>query len=246
MVRSLATDQLAITLELEIHPDRQLKSRRVLRQDAAVSQRRLKLPVPTQDIKALLKLLQLDLAEHPPDAAVKKVIVEAIPAKIRSAQTGLFARCAPEPVKLELTMARLRAVVGQQDELGRLRVGFPAIKDSLEPDRFEVLQFSDQKRESDSSLPHRPTLGIRLVRPPLRIDVGLSGSVPSTVVLNGVKRTVIHASGPWLRNSSWWSSPHGWRREEWDVELSTGLNLTLCRLLQEKPSGDWFLEGFYD
>jgi len=247
MVRSLATDHLEITLELEIHPDRQLKSSRVVPQGAGRHQRRLKLPVPTQDANMILKLIQLGLAEHPPEAAVKKVIMEAIPAKIRSTQAGLFAPRAPEPVKLEITMARLRAVVGKQDELGRARVGFPATKDSLTPDTFQMLRcHPEEKRQYESSLPCRPAIGFRRVRPPLGIEVEISRKVPIAVLLNGVKRTVINASGPWLRNSSWWSSSDVCRREEWDVELWIGRNPVLCRVFQEKPSGNWFLEAFYD
>lgn len=246
-VRSLATDHLQLNLQLEIHSDRQRQSSQVLRQNAAVYQRTLKLPVPTQDANVLLKLLQLDLAEHPPGAAVTKVIMEAMPAEIRSAQAGLFAPRAPEPVKLEVTMARLRAVVGEQDELGRARVGFPAVKDSFKPDSFEVLRFHpEQKREQESSLPCQAALGFRRVRPPLPIDVQLSRNVPMAVLLNGHERTVVNASGPWLRNGSWWNSSDGWRREEWDLELSTGTSLVLCRVFQDKAVGNWFIEGFYD
>ena len=63
----------------------------------------------------LLKLAQLDLAAHPPHAPVKKIKIEAIPARIRFTQAGLFQPLAPEPAKLEITMARIRAVVGETD-----------------------------------------------------------------------------------------------------------------------------------
>jgi protein ImuB len=78
-------------------------------------QRTLKLAAPSQDVKVLLKLLHLDLSAHPPEAPIKKITVEAFPARLRSVQAGLFQPLAPEPAKLEITLARLRDVVGAED-----------------------------------------------------------------------------------------------------------------------------------
>src|SRR5215472_12500589 len=67
--RSLATDQVHVDLELEVHADRQLQAENPPESTTIptlpLHQRVLKLPVPTQDAKVLLKLLQLDLAAHP-------------------------------------------------------------------------------------------------------------------------------------------------------------------------------------
>jgi protein ImuB len=94
--RSLATDELRLTLALEIHEDRDVKSN--LRQKRSeMFERTLKLPVSMQDTKVLLRLLQLDLAQHGPGAPVKRVTIEARPAIRRFSQGGLFAPLAPEP-----------------------------------------------------------------------------------------------------------------------------------------------------
>src|SRR5262249_40046999 len=79
--RSLATDQVHVDLSLEVHSDRDLREAAAAPADsiATLHQRTLKLPVPTQDAKVLLKLLQLDLAAHPPQAPVKKIRMEAFP-----------------------------------------------------------------------------------------------------------------------------------------------------------------------
>jgi protein ImuB len=111
--RSLATDEIRVDLGLEVHPDRQMQADPVKTAERSSYQTKLKLPVPTQDASVVLKLLQLDLAAHPPSAAVKKITVEALPARVRTTQTGLFQPLAPEPAKLEITLARLRAVVGE-------------------------------------------------------------------------------------------------------------------------------------
>src|SRR5262249_55424856 len=75
----------------------------------------LNLPIPVRNSRLLTKLLILDLEAHPPGAAIKRVEVEAIPAKPRVVQNGLFVPLSPEPEKLELTLARLKAVVGEEN-----------------------------------------------------------------------------------------------------------------------------------
>ena len=83
--RALATDELRLRLQLE---------------GRAAHERTLRLPVPSLDSKAFLKLLQLDLAAHPPEAPVVHVWMGMNPVKPRFAQSGLFIPAAPEPVKL--------------------------------------------------------------------------------------------------------------------------------------------------
>src|SRR5579864_9264442 len=76
--------------------------------------RKLSLPLPMLDAKVFLKLLQLDLNAHPPGAPIVKVHLSAEPARPRSAQGGLFLPPSPEPEKLELTLARIAGIVGEQ------------------------------------------------------------------------------------------------------------------------------------
>ena len=65
------------------------------------------------DAKVFLKFLQLDLNAHPPGAPIMKIHLAAEPARPRSAQGGLFLPPSPEPEKLELTLARIAAMVGE-------------------------------------------------------------------------------------------------------------------------------------
>ena len=76
-------------------------------------QRTLRLPVPLLDPKIFLKLLQLDLKAHPPGAPIVSVRLRAEPVRPRAAQGGLFVPPAPEPEKLELTLARIAGIVGE-------------------------------------------------------------------------------------------------------------------------------------
>jgi nucleotidyltransferase/DNA polymerase involved in DNA repair len=71
----------------------------------------LKFPVPMRDTKVFLKLLQLELQARPPQAPVTKIWLRAEPARPRATQGGLFVPEAPEPERLEVTLARIAGVV---------------------------------------------------------------------------------------------------------------------------------------
>jgi protein ImuB len=243
--RGLATDVVVVTLDLEVHQDRQLKGStggtRIERYE-----RTLKLPVPTQDSKLLLKLLQLDLAGHPPHAPVKKITLVTEPAKLRHTQTGLFEPLAPEPGQLEIALARLKAVVGENDAEGRQRVGAPEVADSHDPDDFQVQPFRSLGAVPVRECLPSPQLALRMFRPPLSARVELKHEIPTVAIFNGEKATVLIAAGPWRSSGRWWKGGNHWAREEWDVALD-GKNVAgLYRIFRDSISGHWFVEGMYD
>src|SRR5260370_36195040 len=100
--------------------------------DRTTHERTLRLPVPMRESKSLLKLLQLDLEAHPPRAAMLAVALRMKPVPPRRAQTGLFVPLAPEPSQLELTLARLRGLVGEEN------VGVPQLLDTHRPRAFRL------------------------------------------------------------------------------------------------------------
>ena len=103
----------------------------------------LNLPLPVRNSRLLTKLLMLDLEAHSPGFSIKRVEVEAIPAKPRAVQNGLFVPRAPEPEKLELTLARLKAVVGEEN------VGSPEILDTHRPDAIEMKTFGTSQAAAE-------------------------------------------------------------------------------------------------
>jgi protein ImuB len=258
--RSLATDRIQVDLELEIHTDCQLQS---AREEAAPLepsyQRVLKLPVPTQDAKIILKLLELDLAGKPPHAPVKKVQVEAFPARIKFGQTGLFQPVVPEPAKLEVTLARLRSVVGDKvggdkDEQGRSLVGFPVILDSNRPDSFDVTltmpetKGRKQKTGDDEGGKRKsivPRHAMRVLRPPAEVKVGLRARAPATIYFGDVRSKVVQISGPWRTSGNWWDKNQAWNREEWDVEVQWTEGHGIFRIFRDAASDRWYVEGIY-
>src|SRR5580658_6598435 len=193
--------------------------------------RTLRFPVPMLDASVFLKLLHLDLSAHPPPAPVMRVYLEAEPAKPRAAQSGLFIPIAPEPEKLELTLARLKSLVGDEN------VGSPALLDTHRPGAFQMLE-----RPVSASPCRRvaASLVMRAIRPPRTARVQMASGQPVHVQAEGVRGHVTAAAGPWRTSGDWWTADP-WARDEWDIALSDG---AIYRIYSEQ--GRWFVEGSYD
>ena len=82
--------------------------------------RRLDLPSPMRDVRALRTLALLDLESHPPAAAIDRVTLVVDPTPGRVVQHTLFARPQLTPEQLSTLLARLGAVMGQ-DRIGSPR-----------------------------------------------------------------------------------------------------------------------------
>lgn len=241
--RGIATDEIRLRFDLEIHPDRELHEE-LQPTRSAVFERRLRFPVPIGDTKTLLKLLQLDLAAHNPGAPAKSVAIEAIPAKPRYTQSGLFTPRAPESERLEVTLARLRAVVGEADEQGRNRVGAPQVSDSHRPDDFQVVPFTAEAKASQSSRSQNTEIALTRFRPPLAATVRRKRSKPVHISFAGLSAPIICAAGPWFTSGLWWQDSERWNREEWDIAIRLEPGLGLYRIFNENER--WFVEGLYD
>jgi OB-fold nucleic acid binding domain len=95
---ALATNELQVRMKLE---------------HGAFHDRTLNLPYAMRDHKVFLKLLLLDTEMHPPPAGIVALSLSCEPVKPRVTQNGLFIPLAPEPEKLELTLARLAKLLGE-------------------------------------------------------------------------------------------------------------------------------------
>lgn len=202
----------------------------------------LRLPVPMLDPKAFLKMLQLDLNGRPPAAPVLKVHLSAEPVKPRRTQQGLFVPSSPEPEKLELTVARVRHLLGESGQVGR-----PELSDTHRPDSFSMQAFAPspaslQERSATAVAEALPRLCLRRFRPPRYAQVLVVNHQPVRVSSPSVSGRVVVAKGPWRTSGDWWSGD-AWNRDEWDLALESG---ALYRLFQELDSGRWFVEGAYD
>lgn len=91
--------------------------------------------LPANDKQLWLKLLHLDLEAHPPHAPILALQLQADPGATSKVQLGLFAPQLPEPSRLDVTLARIRALVGEGN------VGRPALKDTHQADAFRMEEF---------------------------------------------------------------------------------------------------------
>lgn len=235
---SLATHELQLTVGLEV---RQIQDG----QEGEQYKYEWKLPVPTQDKNMLFNLVRLHLERTTFSAPVRKLTVQVIPTKPRLAQGNLFAPPSPEPEKLEITLERIRGVVGSTDADGADCVGSPQLMDTHKPGSFTVQHFSSSGEPLSSSQPVVPVIALRVFRPAIETSVELDGEKPHFVWLWHRHRRVLAASGPWCTSGNWWNSS-AWTREEWDVALKTPAGIGFYRIYRDRIGKQWFVEGVFD
>jgi len=206
-------------------------------------ERSIHLPVPLLDPKTFLKLLQLDLKEHPPGAPVTKIALRIEPAKPRAAQNGLFQPSSPEPERLELTLARICSVVGEG------RAGSPQLLDTYRREAFEMKHFTPSaQKNGNGSAPKDLVTALRILRPPVAVRVSHQNGRPSHISATKRKEIsgeVLWAAGPWRSSGDWWEQD-SWIRDEWDIALREQTGIALYRLVHDLVGGKWMLEGEYD
>jgi protein ImuB len=197
--------------------------------------------LPERNRLTLLKLIQLDLELHPPEAAVIALRVTTYPARAQIAQHGLFAAQAPEAGRMEILLARLRKLVGEG------RVGAPELLDSHAPEAFRVTDFQivQAARHTDvHAAPEQRALAVRMARPPQSVDVEMRGDAPCAMRYEGKRLMLQISSGPWRTSGAWWTNP-AWCREEWDVTVQEQPQRCL-RLAHDPSASCWYVIGVYD
>lgn len=232
--------------------------------DVAVAQpgqsctRTVKPALPLVDSHVLMKLLQLELQAHPPGAPVVSICLEAEPGDPARAQLGLFSPQLPEPSRLDVTIARIHALVGEAN------AGRPRLLDTLQPERFVLERFTvpEQSRRMPATkqasllfenncqlIEERATQGglaLTRLRPSVQLPLKVIDAKPNRFQWHNVHYTVQSAHGPWRGSGSWWSED-AWSHEEWDLTAAAEHGATLvCRVAHDLLHGCWTLEGLYD
>jgi protein ImuB len=196
--------------------------------------------LPTIDRKFLLKLLQLEIAAHPPPAAVVALTLSAEAGASSKVQLGLFTPQVPEPSRLDVTLARLKAIVGDD------RVGSPVLEDSHRPGSFRMEHFSVHGEKTCERADAQPRLALRRIRPPALVWVTLHAANPASFRDHQSRYVVEAAYGPWRTGGFWWTT-EAWDDEEWDVlaSRSDGTHVA-CLLVRDCRKNAWRLEALYD
>jgi protein ImuB len=256
--RALATNEIKLRLQLEVAQDcgsaearncgiEHIADHAAIPQcgNSSIHQRTLRLPVPMLDAKVFLKLMQLDLQAHPPEAPVTKVWLRAEPAEPRRAQNGLFAPEAPEAERLELTIARINRVVDggkaaidqptneNRQSTSGVRVGSPEILDTHRQDGFRMKPFaadegargSAHARQIECSPGEAPgptsrknagaLVALRVFRPALVAVVAMKDGQPAQVA--SPERPTMRGEVVWCAGP-WRSSGEWWTEQAWSHE----------------------------
>jgi protein ImuB len=266
--RALATQELRLDLELQNGYQSDESAELALGPSPhGLFSRTIRLPVPLLDSRIFLKLLQLDLKAHPPGAPIVKIHLAVEPARPRPAQSGLFLPPSPEPEKLELTLARIAGIVGE-DKVGSLE-----LLDTYRPEGFRMQRFAPEpfspqrhrdteKNNSCFSIPisslnssvslclcgENLVTALRIFRPPVDVVVTMQDGRPAHITCPKNKEMqgeILWAAGPWRSSGDWWEQ-EGWARDEWDIAVQGETGIALYRLVRDRLGGRWLLEGSYD
>lgn len=245
-----ALDALLFVVNLEIEQVIHRASARMLAlasvtvelslESSAIHARTVRPALPTNDRQLWIKLLHLDIEAHPPQAAVLAVALQAEPGSTSKVQLGLFAPQLPEPSRLDVTLARIRAIVGE-DNAGRA-----VLEDTHRPNSFRIEPFtiSAAKVSSAPACALRPAL--RRLRPAEAVFVTMQAERPIAFIFRSQRHAVERAYGPWQASGEWWSATL-WGVEEWDLtaRAQDGAMLCCC-MVRDLLRDQWRMTGLYD
>ncbi|MDG2334212.1 MAG: DNA polymerase Y family protein [Myxococcota bacterium] len=202
--------------------------------------RRIGLAAPSLDLRVLLRLTTLALAERAPHAPIEQIALgsEGIPS--RTDQLDLFLPRGPDPAALGRTLTELESICGEG------RVGMPQVLDHHDPLGFALGPFTPPGRESPSPAPGplpAPLPALRAIRPPLPAEVRVHGGKPAFVRSAVAQGDVVVAAGPWRTTGYWWSEEERFALDHFDLQVSDG---SVIRLGFDWIKRSWQIDGIYD
>jgi protein ImuB len=227
--RILALASVTITLSLD---------------GAATFVRTVRPAVPGNDKLLWIKLLHLDLEAHPPGAAILAIDLHAEPGGPSKIQSGLFSPQLPEAARLDVTLARLRSLVGEGN------VGQAVLLDTHAAINFRVEPFTLPLNKPTALKPsaghaHSTRVAVRQVRPPEAITTSFSNGKLSQFRFRSRSYRVEQIYGPWRTSGDWWN-PEMWSFEQWDVAARCDESLLFCCLAKDRIRGQWNMTALYD
>jgi protein ImuB len=196
--------------------------------------------LPTTDKQLWIKLLHLDLEAHPPLAAIMALTLMAEPGSISKVQLGLFSPQLPEAARLDVTLARIRAIIGEEC------VGRAVLQDTHAPEGFRMEPFTVPSGDSAAVAPAQPRAPMRRLRPPETTSVTLQNHRPAMFFFRERRYTVERAYGPWLVGGDWWDQTL-WGLEQWDlVARAHDGGMICCCMTRDLMQNLWQMAALYD
>ena len=196
--------------------------------------------LPTNDKHLWIKLLHLDLEAHPPHAAALAVTLKAEPGSTSKVQLGLFSPQLPEVSRLDVTLARIRALVGEEN------VGCAVLQDTHAPEAFRVESFNVPSGNAAIVAFPQPRAAMRQLRPSEITSVALRNQRPAMFFFRERQYTVEHAYGPWVTGGDWWNQTL-WGLEQWDlVARAQDGPMLCCCMMRDLMRNQWQMAALYD
>ena len=217
-------------------------------EDGSSHTRTVRPALPNHDRKLWLKLIHLDLQAHPPQAAIVGLTLHAQPGSTSKVQLGLFSPQVPEPMRLDVTLARIRSIVGDGC------VGHAVLKDTHRPDAFRLEPFHVPVSVSTSTVPEakqdRQRMALRQLRPAEVVTITVRDRQPDSFIFREKRYQVEHAYGPWSSAGDWWR-PTLWSFEQWDLvaraqDAAPHAAWLCCCLTRDLTQERWQVEALYD
>ena len=217
-------------------------------------ERRFTVPAPSREEAVLLRILETHLETLQFEASLTGAILKIEATTPSSQQLALFENPLRDPNRFGETLARLRALVGED------RVGVPVASNTYRSDVFVLADPTSEFVARETSLVEEPSgavsslngvllgLPLRRFRPALAAQVQLQAHQPAYVASSVVSGPVVESRGPFRLSGDWWDS-HPWHSEQWDVLLggsARGLYRLCLNVTGVAPAGAWLVEGCYD
>jgi protein ImuB len=196
--------------------------------------------LPTTDKQLWMKLLHLDLKAHPPPASILALALHAEPGSTSKVQSGLFSPPLPEAARLDVTLARIHAIVGEDN------TGCAVLEDTHAEEGFRIEPFSLSSRNVNAFASSQQRSVLRHLRPPETIIITLQNAQPARFLFRERQYVVESAYGPWVTGGDWWNQAL-WGFEQWDLiaRAEDGSRLCCCMVL-DLMQNQWQMAAFYD
>jgi protein ImuB len=200
--------------------------------------------LPNNDRKLWLKLIHLDLQAHPPQAAILGLSLSAQPGSTSKVQLGLFSPQVPGPMRLDVTLARIRSIVGEGC------AGQVVLKDTHRPEAFRVEPFAVPSSTKLDAKPVMQRVAMRQLRPAETVTVTVRNQQPDSFIFREKRYSVERAYGPWSSGGDWWR-PTLWSLEQWDLvaradDAANQATWLCCCLTRDLTQEHWQVEALYD
>jgi len=159
---------------------------------------------------------------------------------IKGVQLGLFSPQLPEATSLDVTLARIRAIVCEEN------VGRAVLLDTHGPEGFRIEPFAVPTNDSSAVVTAPQRAAMRQPHPSETASVTLRDRRPTKFIFRGCLFTVERAYGPWRTSGDWWNQTL-WGLEQWDVVArARDGEILCCCMVRDLMHNCWQIAGLYD